>query len=313
MSASDVNATLLPPDSADADGIGEIVRFFSPYLEMGAYEAIWKQDGMTFKRLAQQFAELPGHLPSHFVPAKTALTQAKTVCQRFREAGLDKFGVRVFGDAEYPVQLRDALHPIEVLYYAGHWQLAWSISVAVVGTRNATNAGLARARKLTKALVEDGYTVVSGLAAGIDTAAHETTIDAGGQTIAVIGTPLCSTYPKENERLQHKIAHEHLLISQVPLGRYEMQDYRWNRTFFPERNATMSALSVATVIVEAGETSGALVQAKQALQQQRKLFILDSCFHQGLKWPEKLESQGAIRVKDYGDIQGQLPPPCNKN
>ena len=73
----------------------------------------------------------------------------------------------------------------------------------------------------------------------------------------------------------------------------------------------MSALSVATVIVEAGETSGALIQARQVLQQGRKLFILDSCFHQGLEWPEKLAMQGAVRVREYSDIQGKLLSPCH--
>ena len=131
----------------------------------------------------------------------------------------------------------------------------------------------------------------------------------GGETVAVIGTPLSTVYPRENADLQRKIAEEYLLISQVPVSRYEKRDFRWNRAFFPERNATMSALSVATVIVEAGETSGALIQARHALQQGRKLFILENCFHRGLEWPERLEAQGAVRVREYRDIQGELPAP----
>ena len=293
----------------DDEGHWRFASTVSPYLEMGAYEALWDQDGATFRRLAKRFADMPGQLPSDFVPAELAAEYAAMVWQRFEQAGVGRFGVRVFGEAEYPTRLRDAAHPVELLYFAGCWDLVWQTSVAVVGTRNATGDGLARTRKLVKALVADGYTVASGLAAGVDTAAHETAIDAGGQTVAVIGTPLSAAYPKENVELQRKIAEEYLLISQVPVKRYEKRDFRWNRAFFPERNATMSALSVATVIVEAGETSGALIQARQALGQGRKLFILDSCFHQGLDWPEKLEAQGAVRVKEYGDIQGELPPP----
>lgn len=296
---------LLSDDVAD----WRFARTMSPYLEMGAYEALWDQDGATFRRLANRFAETPGQLPSDFVPAELAAEYAAMVWQRFEQAGVGRFGVRVFGEAEYPTRLRDAAHPVELLYFAGCWDLVWEASVAVVGTRNATGDGLARTRKLVKALVADGYTVASGLAAGVDTVAHETAIDAGGQTVAVIGTPLSAAYPKENVELQRKIAQEHLLVSQVPVKRYENRDFRWNRAFFPERNATMSALSVATVIVEAGETSGALIQARQALGQGRKLFILDSCFRRGLDWPEKLEAQGAVRVKEYGDIQGELPPP----
>ena len=285
----------------------ESIRTLSPYREMGAYEALWVQPGTTFKRLACRFSESPGSLPSDFVSPETAEQYAAAVRRHFEAAGMIRFGVRVHGDAEYPPQLRDAAYPVELLYFAGRWELAWTPSVAVVGTRKASPEGLARTRKLTRALVADGFTVASGLAAGVDTTAHETAIAAGGETIAVIGTPLSSTYPKTNAALQRKIADNHLLISQVPVRRYEQHDYRWNRAFFPERNATMSALALATVIVEAGESSGALLQGRQALRQGRKLFILDSCFRRGLEWPLKLECQGAIKVKDYGDIKLELP------
>ena len=98
-----------------------------------------------------------------------------------------------------------------------------------------------------------------GLAAGIDRVAHETAIEEGGRTIAVIGTPLSHAYPKANQELQRDIAKNFLVVSQVPVKRYESQDYRRNRSFFPERNVTMSALTEATVIVEASETSGTLI------------------------------------------------------
>jgi DNA processing protein len=216
--------------------------------------------------------------------------------------------VRVHGAGDYPQKLRDAAHPVELLYYQGWWDLAESRSVAVVGTRKPTSEGVSRTRKLVKALVKDDITVVSGLATGIDTVAHETAISEGGRTIAVIGTPLSHTYPKENVELQRKIASEFLLISQVPVKRYEDQDYRRNRLFFPERNITMSALTEATIIVEAGETSGTLIQARAALHQGRKLFILDSCFRRGLTWPQKFAEKGAVRVTDYDDIRQHLAP-----
>ena len=137
-----------------------------------------------------------------------------------------------------------------------------------------------------RALVADDFTVVSGLAAGIDRMAHETAIEENGRTIAVIGTPLSHTYPREHGALQRHISEHFLLVSQVPVKRYESQDYRRNRLFFPERNVTMSALTEATVIVEAGETSGTLIQARAALRQGCKLFILDSCFRNPrLTWP----------------------------
>lgn len=282
-------------------------RAVSPFLEMGAYEALWTEPKTTFKSLSRRFARHPGSLPSDFVPADRAYDCAAFVKRRFAEAGIDRFGVRVHGAAEYPEKLRDAAHPLACLYYRGWWDLAASRSVAVVGTRKPSSAGLARARRLARALAEDGFTVVSGLAAGIDRAVHETAIDSGGPTIAVIGTPLSHSYPKENAELQRRIAEQFLVVSQIPVKRYESQDYRLNRFFFLERNVTMSALTEATIVVEAGESSGTLFQARTALDQGRKLFVLDSCFRDSpLGWPNELAGKGGIRVRDYDDVRRHL-------
>jgi DNA processing protein len=277
-------------------------------MEMGAYEALWDKPGTTFKTLSEKFAARPDAVPSDFVSATKAHEYADFVQMRFREADVTRFGVRIHGAGEYPQKLRDAAHPIELLYYQGWWDLVESRSVAVVGTREPTKDGIARATRLVKELVKDNFTIVSGLASGIDTIAHETAIEEGGRTIAVIGTPLSHVYPKDNAELQRKIAREFLLISQVPVKRYERQDYRRNRLFFPERNITMSALTEATIIVEAGETSGTLIQARAALNQGRKLFILDNCFRKGLSWPRKFADKGAVRVVDYDDIRKNLSP-----
>ncbi len=281
-------------------------RPVSPFKEMGAYEALWTKVETTFKTLAMQFAEFPGSLPSDFTSGEESSKCANFVSARFKDAGVKEFGVRVSGTADYPSKLRDAVHPVEFLYYIGWWDLVWSPSVAVVGTRKPTKAGASRARKLSKMLAVNDYTVVSGLAAGIDTVAHRTAMKYGGRTFAVLGTPISESYPKENADLQRKITKEFLVVSQVPVKRYSMQTYRENRLFFPARNITMSALTQATIIVEAGETSGTLIQARAALQQNRQLFILDSCFHQGHKWPEKLAAQGATRIKDYEEILERL-------
>jgi DNA processing protein len=283
-------------------------RAISPLRELGAYEALWDKPDTTFKTLSEKFAARPDALPSDFVPAAKAREYADFVQRRFQEAEVTRYGVRVHGAGEYPQKLRDAAHPIELLYYQGWWDLADSRSVAVVGTRSPTPDGIARTKKLVKVLVKDDFTIVSGLAAGIDTVAHETAIAEGGRTIAVIGTPLSQAYPRENAALQRRIASEFLLISQVPVKRYERQDYRKNRLFFPERNITMSALTEATIIVEAGETSGTLIQARAALHQRRKLFILDNCFRKGLSWPQKFADKGAVRVVDYDDIRRHLSP-----
>lgn len=283
-------------------------RAISPLRELGAYEALWDKPDTTFKTISEKFAARPDAIPSDFVPPGKAREYAECVRRRFREADVARFGVRVHGAGEYPQKLRDAAHPIELLYYQGWWDLADSRSVAVVGTREPSADGKRRTQQLVRKLVADDFTIVSGLAAGVDTVAHTTGIEEGGRTIAVIGTPLSHTYPKSNADLQRRIASEYLVISQVPLCRYERQDYRKNRLFFPERNITMSALTEATIIVEAGETSGTLIQARAALHQGRKLFILDNCFRRGLSWPKKYEEKGAIRVMDYDDIRKHLSP-----
>jgi DNA processing protein len=292
----------------DAKGFEE--RAISPLKELGAYEVLWEDRRTTFKTLSEKFAKHPGAVPSEFVPEKRALTYGRFVLEHFHKAGVHRFGVRVHGAGEYPERLRDAQHPVELLYYQGWWDLVESRSVAVVGTRRPTPVGIARAKRLVKALVKDGFTIVSGLAAGIDTVAHQTAIDEGGRTIAVLGTPLSRVYPRSNVALQRLIADEFLVISQVPLKRYVRQLYTQNRWFFPERNITMSALTEGTIIVEAGETSGTLIQARAALDQGRKLFILDSVFrNERLTWPHEFEEQGAIRVADYDDITRYLPSP----
>jgi DNA processing protein len=292
--------------AANSD-LGPILQPIDAALEVGAYEALWSEQGTSFKSLAERFAREPGKRPSDLVPEEEARRAATRVLARLRAKTDVRFDVRVHGEVDYPERLRDATHPVELLYFQGAWELITTRGVAVVGTRKPSEEGLRRTAQLARKLVEDGFTVVSGLAEGVDTAAHTAAIEAGGQTIAVIGTPLGHVYPKANAELQDRIARDFLLISQVPLERYEAQTYRVNRFFFPERNKTMAALTEATIIVEAGETSGTLVQAREALKQKRKLFILNSCFERSdLDWPRRFEQEGAIRVRDYADIRREL-------
>jgi DNA processing protein len=160
--------------------------------------------------------------------------------------------------------------------------------VSIVGSRKATDAGLQRAAALSRRLAEHKIVVVSGLAAGIDRAAHEAAISVGGDTIAVLGTPLDQSYPKENSALQERIGREHLLISQFPAG-YPVQPKN-----FPIRNRTMALLTDATVIVEAGEKSGTLHQGWEALRLGRLLFLLESVVKdESLTWPSEMLKYGA--------------------
>ncbi|MBS3894948.1 MULTISPECIES: DNA-processing protein DprA [Serratia] len=283
-------------------------RAISPFEEMAAYEALWSEKGATFKTIADKFREAPeGAVPSDLVAGSTIAAFKARLKEIMSRYAVKDIGIRVHGAGEYPEKLRDARNPVEVIYYQGWWDLVNTRSVAVVGSRKVSDEGARRTRKLVKCLVEDGFTIVSGLAEGVDTNAHQAALALGGKTIAVIGTPLSHQYPKQNSELQQTIRDNYLLISQVPFQRYLEQDYRSNRIFFPERNITMSALTEATIIIEASETSGTLTQARAALAQGRKLFILESCFQNpSITWPARFEVQGAIRVKDYEDIRRNL-------
>lgn len=282
-------------------------RAISPLLEMGAYEALWDQPKTSFKSLAEMFNRYPGSVPTYFIKPDEAIEYAAKAKAILTKSGIKSFGIRVHGAGEYPPRLRDAKYPIELLYFQGWWDLVETRSIAIVGTREPSNEGINTAKKLTANFINKGFTAVSGLAKGIDTVVHTTTLELGGRTIGVIGTPLSSCYPKQNCGLQRKLAQDHLIISQVPVCKYGNQGPKHNRLFFPERNITMSALTEATIIVEAGNTSGTLTQARAALHQGRKLFIMESCFHnQTLTWPKTYEQKGGIRVKTFEEIADHL-------
>jgi DNA processing protein len=176
--------------------------------------------------------------------------------------------------------------------------------VSVVGSRKATEEGVRRARLVTKALVNGGAVVVSGLAEGIDTVAHETAIELGGQTIAVLGTPLDKYFPAKNRLLQQRIMRDYLAVSQFPVG------YRTAAKSFPIRNRTMALITDVTIIIEAGEQSGTLHQGWEALRLGRLLFLMESVANDSkLTWPEEMIRYGAqVLARDNLDeVMEHLP------
>jgi len=198
-------------------------------------------------------------------------------------------------DAHRPEDFLGAMNDVErrnapqQLFVAGDVRLLRSgLRISVVGTREPTRDGIERTRALAATLAKRGITVVSGLAKGVDTAAHTTAIEVGGRTIAVLGTPLDAVYPAENRELQARIVREHLAVSQFPSGS------RFGTKAFPMRNRTMALLSDATIIVEAGEGSGTLHQGWEALRLGRPLFLLESlCKRVDLAWPKEMLEFGA--------------------
>jgi len=177
------------------------------------------------------------------------------------------------------------------VYYAGSLPLLDSPAVSIVGTREVSEEGRGRARRLARELAREGVLVVSGLARGVDTAAHLGAIDEGGRTAAVIGTPLDKAYPAENATLQEKIYHDHLLLTPFPAGE------RVYPSNFPKRNRVMAAITDATVIVEASDTSGTLHQAAECGQLGRWLFIMKSVAEdRRLSWPAKFIGKERVAV-----------------
>jgi DNA processing protein len=197
----------------------------------------------------------------------------------FSGAELDEAGAQIAGwersglplltvlDPDYPENLRTVYDRPPLIFVSGSLQPSDARSVAVVGTRRASDTGLARARAIAEHLASAGYTVVSGLAAGIDTEAHTTALRHGGRTVAVIGTGLRRAYPPANADLQRRIATDCAVVSQF------WPDSPPTPKRFLARNATMSGLALGTVVVEASRTSGARAQARLALAHGRPVFL----------------------------------------
>lgn len=182
------------------------------------------------------------------------------------------------------------LNDFPCLYVAGDLSLLKKPAIAIVGSRGASDLGRRRAAQLARALVQHDVVVMSGLAEGIDIAAHEAAIAYGGKTIAVIGTPLERAYPASHAEMQERIYREHLLLSPIRPG---------TRTFprhFPDRNRVMARLASATVVIEAGETSGSIHQVAESVRAERPvLFARSLVENPGISWPRRwLDGKGAI-------------------
>jgi DNA protecting protein DprA len=197
------------------------------------------------------------------------------------------FDIRSVLDESYPDTLHDIFNRPPLLFVRGHWTDAVPRPIAIVGARDASTEGLQSARRFSEQLVEKGFTIVSGLAKGIDTSAHQAALDAGGFTSAVLGTGLKHIFPAENQQLADEIlARGGALISQFfP----HQPPARWT---FPMRNVVMSGISLATIVIEAGETSGARLQARVALQHGRTVFLLRSLVEKH-QWARKYVENGA--------------------
>jgi DNA processing protein len=231
------------------------------------------------------------------------VTHALRDLQAWQARGLD---VRTVLDPDYPFLLHEIHNRPALVFVQGRWDEARDHrAVAVVGSRRASDVGKLRARRLTQELVDAGFTIVSGLALGIDSEAHATALRHGGRTVAVLGSGLDHLYPPSNRELAREIvASGGALVSQFfP----HQTPARWT---FPLRNIVISGLSLATVVVEAGETSGARMQARFALEHGRTVF-LPRALVETHAWARQMVEQGAfdtraIVVGSAGEIVARL-------
>jgi DNA processing protein len=200
--------------------------------------------------------------------------------------------VRAVFDCAYPMNLRDIFNKPPLVFVKGTWREDRdSVGVAVVGTRKPSDSGLAQARSAASRLARAGITVISGLAAGIDTEAHIAALDANGRTVAVIGTGIDRVYPRENGALAERIvASGGALISQF------FPDHPPTQWSFPMRNVVMSGLALATFVIEANETSGAKMQARAALEHGRTVF-LPTTLVRSHAWARKFVEEGLHGAK----------------
>lgn len=203
-------------------------------------------------------------------------------------------------DEDYPANLRAIYNPPPFLFVRGSLSAADERSIAIVGTRRASAAGLEQARWLASSLAKEGVTVLSGLARGIDTAAHRAALDVGGRTVAVMGTGINRRYPAENSELADEIERQGALVSQF------WPDAPPTRKSFPMRNVVMSGMALGTVVVEASSTSGAKMQARLALEHGKLVFLIRSLVL-GEEWAQSyVDKRGAIVVDDVADVLDRL-------
>ncbi len=209
--------------------------------------------------------------------------------------------VLTWEDGEYPKLLAEIPDPPPVLYVRGELKPEDAWAVAVVGTRRASAYGREVTRRLVTALVQAGVTIVSGLARGIDTVAHQTALEAGGRTIAVLGCGIDLVYPPEHRDLARRIAAQGALVTEYPLG---TQPEPGN---FPPRNRIISGLSLGVVVTEAGRDSGAIITADYAAEQGRDVFAVPgSILAAGCAGPNRLIQDGARPVLEPNDILREL-------
>jgi len=291
----------------------DTVETVLPWLRLRSVPGVGNH---IFRRLVERFGEPPSvfQAPDEILLGVEGVTPRLVAGIRraaredpFSERELEnalRMGCRIITqkDAGYPPLLLQIPDPPPYLYVYGQ-KVAFPVCVAIVGSRHATSYGLSITRRLSGDLVRQGIAVVSGLARGIDTAAHEGALQAGGTTVAILGSGLANIYPQENKTLCRRIAEQGAVVSEFPLQAGPDPHH------FPQRNRIISGMSLGTVVVEATRRSGSLITARLALEQNREIFAVPGSVNSFKSMgTHTLIKEGAKLVTHVGDILEELPP-----
>lgn len=259
----------------------------------------------------ESFDEIWGAPASAFASAFGSGVLAEAIASARSEAAVDAelaraeelgVGIVTLVDEEYPLLLREIEDPPIVLYVRGKLPIDPARTIAIVGTRRGTRYGKMVAARFASQLATRGITVVSGLAAGIDTAAHEGVVDVGGRTVAVLGCGIDYPYPKRNQPLLERLVKAGAALSEYPLG---TRPAPWT---FPQRNRILSGLSRGVVVIQAPERSGSLITARLALEQGREVFAVPGNITTLTSaGTNRLIKDGAKLVETVEDVLAEFP------
>jgi DNA processing protein len=265
-----------------------LARFGTPRAVLTAAPSELREVEGVGPKLVEKIRRAPEEIPAE---AEIALC---------REHGV---AILTETDPDYPRLLHEIPDPPGLLFVRGTLQPSDALALGIVGTRHATPYGLRQADRLAQALARTGLTIVSGLARGIDAAAHRGALTAGGRTIAVLGSGVLNIYPPEHQKLAEEITAQGALISEVPPRAAPMAGV------FPQRNRIISGLALGAIIVEAGDRSGALITARHAMEQGKEVFAVPgSIENRSVRGCHRLIRDGVTLVESADDVLEQLGP-----
>jgi DNA processing protein len=258
---------------------------------------------LTARRSELEAAGIAGGV-AQSIASGCAFDEAVLQQKKMRECGAELLAL---ADPRYPQPLREIFDPPFALFARGRVELLATLMLSVVGTRRATPYGLAAAERIGGDLARAGLTIVSGMARGIDTAAHRAALDAGGKTVAVLGCGVDVIYPSENRKLAGEIVERGLMLSEFPMAAPAFPQN------FPIRNRIISGVSVGVLVVEGAQYSGSSITARLALEQGREVFAVPGSILSKMSWgPNLLIKQGCKLVQDWNDVVVELAPEARR-